>query len=147
MCQWNHLGALGLAGCGVGLRSVEVRWSGVHGCSIFWAWPGEEWGRARGSEKACVTTGLGLVWIPSSGDINSVVVCYRPLNIFKLLYFEGICKLSPSTSECVCVFFLTYFLLWVVQKRVRETQYGQNPVGKCPHCPSLFLLSIPGHFN
>lgn len=141
--QWNNLGALGLAGCGVGLRSVEVQWSGVHSCSIFWAWPGGEWGRARGSQKVCVTTGLGLVGIPSSGNINSVVR-YQPSTFLNCYFLKAFVSSHWALlSVCVCVyFFLTYFLLWVVQKRVRETQYDQNPAGKCPHCPGLFLLSV-----
>lgn len=109
--QWNHLGALGLAKSrsriGVCRDSVVRSPQLLHLLSFaYQSCLGGERGRARENAQVCNTTGLGLVSGLGFFQWKHKLRCsLAPLNISKLLHFGGICKLSRSTSQCVCIFF------------------------------------------
>lgn len=150
--QWNHFWALGLAKSGsrIGVYGDSVVRSPqlLHLLSFaYQSCLAGEWGRSRENVEVCITTGLVLV---SGLDFfkwkHKLCCSLAPLNISKLLHFKGICKLARSTSQCVYIF-LNFFFLWLVQRRVREIQYDQNPANKCPRCLICSCIQFSTHFN
>lgn len=92
------------------------------------------------SAKVCAAAGW-VGFFCKSGNVNSIVLT-NP-STFLSFYTSKAFVSSQGALLSVCVFFfLPYFLLWVVQRRIREVQYDQRPAGKCPCCPNLLLLSV-----